>query len=706
MNSPKITILTVTFNAKMFIQDFFDSICIANQDGLEVEIIMIDNGSSDDSVRLVRQKYPQIRVLENDENNYARALNLGIAASQGDYVVIANNDATVDSAWLQGFIEVFQLDENIGAVQSKILFSKSQKINSVGVEEVGQFYFRDIGFDASDAAVYSKPAEREYISGGSTMFRRQCLEDIGNWDEDFIMFVEDIDYSIRCREKGWKLWYSPSSILYHQFHGSASEKLCDFFCTRNRFFLVAKHFPLELPSCIHTSHFFESQEYDLLYRSLLHSIRKMCALHDTETIAAVLRGLRECLPGYIGECSAYTFFSQLEVVLGLRKARVGIYDHAGHFAGGGQRYVAEMAAILQDRYDVTYIFSKDAQLSDFKIWFDIDLTSTAMKIIKIPFFEKTGSYTLDEGMVVNEARNPFDIISWESLNYDVFINANMLGKVNPLSAVSLFVCHFPDQEKGRFFQVDRYEHLIINSDYTGQWVKKRWGLDPTDKLYPPVNMYNSASSATEKQNIILSVARFEVSGSKKQRQLVIAFSEMCIEYPIETRGWRLVLMGGSSPGNHYLESVEEAIAEADCPIELYVNAAVSDISEYYRDASIFWHACGLREIQPELVEHFGMTTVEAMQNYCVPVVIDGGGQKEIVEHGNSGYRFSSLDQLKMFSLTLMGDEDGRKAMAECSFKRSHLFSKEVFRGKFESVLQQVELELSGRDSLPGADLRL
>ena len=98
MNSPKITILTVTFNAKMFIQDFFDSICIANQDGLEVEIIMIDNGSSDDSVRLVRQKYPQIRVLENDENNYARALNLGIAASQGDYVVIANNDATVDSA--------------------------------------------------------------------------------------------------------------------------------------------------------------------------------------------------------------------------------------------------------------------------------------------------------------------------------------------------------------------------------------------------------------------------------------------------------------------------------------------------------------------------------------------------------------------------------------------------------------------------------
>ncbi len=94
------------------------------------------------------------------------------------------------------------------------------------------------------------------------------------------------------------------------------------------------------------------------------------------------------------------------------------------------------------------------------------------------------------------------------MNYDIFVNANMLGKVNPLSPVSIFVCHFPDQEKGRFFQVDKYDHLIINGDYTGEWVKKRWQLEPTNKLYPPVNMYNPASTPDHKENMILSVSRF------------------------------------------------------------------------------------------------------------------------------------------------------------------------------------------------------
>ena len=702
MSLPRVTILTVTFNAMDFLEVFFNSIGTSNQHGLDVEILMVDNGSSDGSVNWVREHCRQVRILENDENNYARALNLGIASSQGDYVVIANNDATVDSEWLQGFFDIFRTDKNVGAVQSKILFSENKKINSVGVEEIGQFYFRDIGFEGEDSPRYANAAERKYVTGGSVMFRRQCLEDVGDWDEDFIMFVEDMDYSIRCRKAGWKLWYSPSSILFHQYHGSSSEKLCDFFCTRNRFLFVAKHFPLELPGCIETSHCYEAGQYDLLYRSLLHSMRKMCTYHDTDTVTMVLRALKECLPGYIGACSAYTFFSQLEVILGLRKIRVGIYDHAGHFAGGGQRYVAEMAAILQDRYDVTYIFNNDVQLSDFKDWFDIDLTPSAMKIIKIPFFEERGCYTPNESMVVNEVENPFDIISWESLNYDIFINANMLGKVNPLSAVSLFVCHFPDQEKENFFQVDRYDHLIVNSDYTGGWVKKRWQLNPSDKLYPPVNMYNPGSRSNEKHNIILSVSRFEVSGSKKQIELVRTFSEMCVHYPVQTRGWKLVLVGGSTPDNMYLGSLKEAIAEAQCPIELVVNAAVSEIKEWYRVAAVFWHACGLDEIQPERVEHFGMTTVEAMQNYCVPVVIDGGGQKEIVEHEYSGYRFSSLDDLKIYSLTLIGDEGRRKTMAECAFERSHLFSKDVFKIKFEKLLAQLELELSGKDSLPGA----
>ena len=141
-----------------------------------------------------------------------------------------------------------------------------EKLNSVGVEEVEHYYFADIGFEEEDSTDYAEPARRDFVTGGSVMFRRECLDDVGPWDEDFIMFMEDVDYSLRCRKKEWQLWYAPQSILYHQYHGSTSQALCEYFCTRNRFFLVAKHFPDELVGCIPTSHFYKKGEYDLLYR--------------------------------------------------------------------------------------------------------------------------------------------------------------------------------------------------------------------------------------------------------------------------------------------------------------------------------------------------------------------------------------------------------------------------------------------------------
>jgi glycosyltransferase involved in cell wall biosynthesis len=380
---------------------------------------------------------------------------------------------------------------------------------------------------------------------------------------------------------------------------------------------------------------------------------------------------------------------------------VGIYDHAGHFAGGGQRYVAEMAAVMQERYDVTYVFNQDVDLTDYKEWFDIDLDKCAVKKINIPFFDKKKVPTPNEHMVLTQNSNLFDIISKETLNYDIFVNANMLGKVNPLSPVSIFICHFPDQERGRFWQVDKYDHLVINGDYTGEWVRKRWDIEPTMRMYPPINMFNPGSSIEGKEKIVLSVARFELSGSKKQLELVEAFTRMCEQYPEETAGWKLVLIGGSSAENKYLDKVRAAASVSGAPIELHPNTAVEDVRDYYRRAAIFWHACGLDETLPERVEHFGMTTVESMQNFCVPVVIDGGGQREIVEHGLSGYRFSNLEELAALTASLAGDAAKRGEMAAQAFNRSKLFDHHVFRDNLERLLCAAEAELLGQDRLPG-----
>jgi len=700
MRVQRISVVTVTYNASAFIQGYLESLLAADLSGIELEILVIDNGSSDGTVEFLRGQ-PGVKLLQNDENNYARALNIGIADSGGEFVVISNNDATVHPQWLQGFLDVLRADERIGAAQSRIYFAGNNLINSVGVEEVDHFYFRDIGFEEEASDRYDTPVERKYVTGGSVMFRRACLEDVGAWDEEFIMFMEDVDYSVRCREKGWKLWYAPDSILYHQYHGSSSHDLCEYFCTRNRFLFVVKHYPLELASCIPSSHFFKKEEYDLLCRSLLHSVRTLYQCQDTDTVRKVLQSLRKCLPGYVGEVAAYTFFTQLEVMLGLRRIRVGIYDHAGHFAGGGQRYVAEMAAVMQERYDVTYIFNRDVNLGDYKEWFDIDLSRCAVKRINIPFFDKKKVLTPNEHMVLTQNSNLFDVISKESLNYDIFVNANMLGKVNPLSPVSIFVCHFPDQERGRFFQVDKYDHLVINGDYTGEWVRKRWQLEPTTRLYPPINMFNPDSTPDKKDTIILSVARFELSGSKKQLEMVQAFTDMCRQSPQDTRGWKLVLVGGSSTGNNYLEKVRAAAVASGCDIDIKPDTAVQEVRDLYRRAAVFWHACGLDETLPERVEHFGMTTVESMQNYCVPVVIDGGGQREIVEHGQSGFRFTTLAELAGHTLDLVRDPALRRRLAEQAFQRSKLFDHNVFRGNLDALLDAAEAELLGQDRLPG-----
>jgi glycosyltransferase involved in cell wall biosynthesis len=145
--------------------------------------------------------------------------------------------------------------------------------------------------------------------------------------------------------------------------------------------------------------------------------------------------------------------------------------------------------------------------------------------------------------------------------------------------------------------------------------------------------------------------------------------------------------------------VEAEALATNCPVQIKPNAAVSEIKDLYRKATIFWHACGLDETKPERIEHFGMTTVESMQNYCVPIVIDGGGQREIVEQGESGYRFSTLSQLQEHSLTVMTHPPLCHTLAENAYKRSQLFDQKVFKKRLESLLEEVEANLVGSDVL-------
>lgn len=693
-----VSIIAVNYDGNDYLEDFCNSILNTNMDDFACEIIIVDNLSKDDSVNFLEANYTKIKVIENNIKNYAKAINLGIKNAKGQYIAILNSNTVVEKNWLKGLMDIIDQDEKIGVVQSKMLFSDEEMIKSAGVEEIEDFYFSDIGFGERDVSKYNEIRELDYFDGDSILLKRKCVDEVGMFDEDFLMYMEDVDYSIRCKDLGWKILYSPNSVVYCKYHSITSSAICKYLRSRNRLLLISKHFPQKLAESIETSHFYIKREHECLYHSLIQAVKKLAENNDTKTVNLTLKELADVIPEIFGARKAFNFFSQLEVVLDLRKIRVGIYDHAFHFAGGGQRYVAELAQILQDRYDITYIVNKDVGLEKYREWFDIDLSKCKLKIIKIPFFEERGIYIIDECMIVHQDKNPFDVIKNESINYDVFINANMLTKVRPLSSLSAFICHFPDIDKGKFFNVDRYDYVITNSNYTTHWLKQKWGLDCTLRLYPPVNMFNDVSDLGEKEKMILSVARFETGGSKKQLEMIDAFGDLCKKDKHIKTGWKLVLAGGTPKINPYYDKVRQR-AKRISNIKIASNLNNYEIKQLYSKASIFWHACGLDENNPRLIEHFGMTTVEAMQNYSVPVVIDGGGQREIVEHGISGFRFTSKEELKSYTLKLINDDCLREKMAKNAYKRSKKFTKEEFKKKALEFFSDVENRLRGGEPM-------
>ena len=407
-----------------------------------------------------------------------------------------------------------------------------------------------------------------------------------------------------------------------------------------------------------------------------------------------IRGLQASFPGAMTEFKAeaerisieggiqagLNYLSRAEVMLGLRRPRLAVYDHAFHLIGGAQKYGLTLAAALRDRFDITLIANKDVCLEDFRNWYDLDLTGCAVKIIKIPFFERTGAAFLDPAMITSKVENPFHLVSRESGEYDFFINNSMNEMVYPLSNISVLVCHFPERLPGSYFYADQYTSVIYNSLYTAAWVERMWKFRPDQHIYPPVDLAGGGPAA--KKKLILSVARFEPEGTKRQWDMIEAFLKLDKYHPDLIKGWRFVLVGGSELKNRYLDRLVDLVEK--CPrrnVELKVNIPAAELRSLYREAAIFWHLCGIFHNHPSGVEHFGMTTVEAMEQRAVPVVYDGGGLREIIEHGVDGYLVRTTGQLLEYSIRLIRNPGLITKLGEAAHARAQGFSRARFEGQ-------------------------
>jgi glycosyltransferase involved in cell wall biosynthesis len=236
-------------------------------------------------------------------------------------------------------------------------------------------------------------------------------------------------------------------------------------------------------------------------------------------------------------------------------------------------------------------------------------------------------------------------------------------------------------------RMEGYQVATAISEFSRDWTRRRWDIDSTI-IYPPVDNH---FKHVPKKNLLLSVGRFALEGEghpKRQREMLTAYRELQERLP----GWEYHTVGPLRDTRAHREFFESLKSEAAQCRSVMVREALSrdELKSLFEHASIFWHAAGYGEDEnthPELAEHFGISTVEAMAAGCVPVVINKGGQSEIVRHGIEGFLWNTLEELKEHTLTLTSDDDLRARMSAAARERARHFSKESATARYLELLR-------------------
>jgi GT2 family glycosyltransferase len=219
---PSISIVILNYNGIGFLEENLSTVFRSHYE--DFEVIFVDNGSSDNSVRFVKSRFGQrgnLVVITSSANLGASVgRNLGIKRAKGDLVVFLDNDTRVDPEWLVELVRVFQKDPSVGVAQSKLLRAEnSRKIDSAGgfLDYLANPMQR--GLMQDDDGQFEHVDEIFY-AGGAFMFRRDVLNRIGLFDADYFFWYEDTDLSWRSWLAGYRIVYVPKSIVYHHSSGT------------------------------------------------------------------------------------------------------------------------------------------------------------------------------------------------------------------------------------------------------------------------------------------------------------------------------------------------------------------------------------------------------------------------------------------------------------------------------------------------------
>jgi GT2 family glycosyltransferase len=239
----KVSIIVVNWNGERFLKDCLGA--LSGQSYGNREIILVDNGSADNSVRFARENFPEVKIVALPENKGFTGGNAaGLVVAQGAYIALVNNDVRPEETWLENLIEPMLRDGNVGICAPKLIFEDPRILNSAGdgLTTAGVGFNRGLGHNA---AQFNTPEPVFGACGAAALYRRRMLDEIGFLDEQFFLYDEDTDLNFRAQLAGWRCVYVPTAVIYHVANAT-TKRLSDlhvYYHTRNLEFVWIKNMP-------------------------------------------------------------------------------------------------------------------------------------------------------------------------------------------------------------------------------------------------------------------------------------------------------------------------------------------------------------------------------------------------------------------------------------------------------------------------------
>lgn len=347
--------------------------------------------------------------------------------------------------------------------------------------------------------------------------------------------------------------------------------------------------------------------------------------------------------------------------------KIGFYNPALDSLSGGERYMLTLASHWANDHDVWVYWNDDSILEKAEKRLNINLSR--VKITQNIF---SGKNVLKKVTITRQYDLLF-ILTDGSIP-TTFARHNILHFQIPFSHIQAFP-----------WKLKRYDSIVCNSHFTKNNLDRKLS-DNAIVVYPPVA---PITGSVTKEKIILSVGRFSSYFQTKKQQVLIASFKRALNQG-KLKGWKLVLTGGLLPSDEgYFQGLCKQAR--GLPIELIPNVTHENLTDYYKKSRLYWHAAGFGETDASLMEHFGITTVEAMSAGCVPIACNGGGQPEIITHGKDGMLWNTTDDLISYSLDVANDVRQYKKMQQEAIVRAKTFRPEVFCASFDRILSDITL---------------